>query len=108
MDHGRYDFVPVPAGQFLGKYDIPLGVSKVSAPQATIPTIAGCTNLLWPYSLFMSYLRLCGESLKVAKSRPEPDNDTPCTWEAELILTTRDFFSGVEALKSAGRSSFVR
>ena len=70
--------------------------------------VAECTNLLWPYSLYVSYLRLCGESLNVAKSRPEPDSDRLWMWEAELVLTTRDLFSGVEAVKSAGRSSCVK
>ena len=56
----------------------------------------------------MLNLRLRGESLKVAKSRPEPVNDKADMPPAELILTTRDLFSGVEALKSAGRSNFVK
>jgi len=51
---------------------------------------------------------LCGEPLKVAKSRPEPKNDIAYMLAAELVLTTRDLFPGVEALKSAGRSNFVK
>jgi hypothetical protein len=70
--------------------------------------MAGRTNLLWLYSAPGLYLCLCGESLKVAKSRPDPENDTPDTLVAELVLTTRDLFSGVEALRSAGRSSLVK
>lgn len=66
------------------------------------------TNLLWPYNLNVPYLCLCGESLKVAKSRPEPKNDKLPMLPAELVLTTRDLFSGVEALKSAGRSNIVK
>ena len=70
--------------------------------------IAGRTNLLWVYSSPVRCLRLRGESLKVAKSRPEPENDIPFMLPTELVLTTRDLFSGVEALKSAGRRSFVK
>jgi len=66
------------------------------------------TNLLWPYKLTVPYLCLHGESLKVAKSRPEPKSDKLLMLPAELVLTTRDLFSGVEALKSAGRSSVVK
>ena len=62
------------------------------------------TNLLWPYRTLALYLRLRGESLKVEKSRPEPKYDMLDMPLAELVLTTRDLFSGVEALKSAGRS----
>ena len=108
MDRDRYDFVTVPPGQFLSEYNVPLGVQKVLALKPTMLVGAGHTNLLWPYSWVGLYLCLCGESLKVAKSRPEPDNDTPCMWEAELMLITRDLFSGAEAFKSAGRSSCVK
>ena len=70
--------------------------------------VAERTNLLWPYNAFLVHLRLRGESLKVAKSRPEPKIDTPNMLPAEETLTTRDLFSGVEALRSAGRSNFVK
>ena len=66
------------------------------------------TSLLWPYNWDTLYSRLRGESLKLAKSRPEPKIDRPCELEAELVLTTRDLFPGVEALRSAGKRSFVK
>jgi len=108
MDCGGNDFIAMPPGQFLGKYDIPLVGRKVSVRQIkqTI-AVVGRTNLLWPYRP-LSCLRLCVESLKVAKSMPGPKNDTADMLAAELTLTTRDLFLGVEALKSAGRSSFVK
>ena len=73
-----------------------------------MPVIAAHTNLLWLYREPARHLRLGGESLKVAKSRPEPENDMPAMPPAELVLTTRDLFSGVEALRSAGRRSVVK
>jgi len=73
-----------------------------------MPAMTTHTSLLWPYSLPILYLCLCGESLKVAKSRPEPKSDKLLMLVTELVLTTRDLFSGVEALKSAGRSSVVK
>ena len=66
------------------------------------------TNLLWPYRLIVLYVRLRGESLKVEKSRPEPKYDWLDMPLAEVMLTTRDLFSGVEALESAGRSNVVK
>jgi len=46
--------------------------------------------------------------LNVAKSRPEPKYDTPKMLAEELVLTTLDLFPGLEALKSAGSSNFVK
>ena len=42
--------------------------------------VRGCRTYQFtlPYIRVVLYLRLRGESLKVAKARPEPDNDTPC------------------------------
>ena len=73
-----------------------------------MPVITAHTSLLWPYRSVVLYLRLYGESLKVAKSRPEPKNETPLILPAEVVFTTRDLSSGVEALKSAGRSNVVK
>ena len=109
MDRGRYDFVAIAPGQFLGEHHVPLvsGKSSVLSMNSML-VITGRTNLLWLYNAFLVHLRLRGESLKVAKSRPEPKIDTPNMLPAEERLTTRDLFSGVEALKSAGRSSLVK
>ena len=109
MSRNRYNFITMPPGQLLSKYDIPLAGWKVLASSIKrVFVIVGHTNLLWLYSSLVLYLRLRGEFLKVAKSRPEPEHDMPIMLPAELVLTTRDLFSGVEALKSAGRSRFVK
>ena len=109
VNRGRHNFITMQPGQFLGEYNVPLVGGKVSGLKIKSPlAVTERTNLLWPYSWPKPCFRLCGESLKVAKSRPEPKNDTPCVLAAELVLTTRDLFSGVEALKSAGKSSFVK
>ena len=109
MDRDRCDFVPIAPGKFLGEHHVPLVGRKVSILSIdSILAVAERTNLLWLYNAFLVHLRLRGESLKVEKSRPEPKIDTPNMLPAEERLTTRDLFSGVEALKSAGRSSFVK
>jgi len=109
MNSRRYYFITMPPGQLLGEYHIPLVDSKplVLSINSTFLTAAR-TNLLWPYRPIALYLRLRGESLKDAKSRPEPKYDWLGMLLPELVLTTRDLFSGVEALKSAGRSNFVK
>ena len=66
------------------------------------------TNLLWLYRACVLYLRLTEESLKVAKLRPEPKYDMPFMPPEEPVFTIRDFVPGTEALRSAGRSSFVK
>ena len=109
MNRSGYDFITMSAGQFLGEHHIPLVGRKVSVVSiGSMFTVATRTNLLWPYSSIVPYLRLRGESLKVAKSRPEPVGDKAAMLPAELVFTTRDLFSGVEALKSAGRSNVVK
>ena len=70
--------------------------------------IAEHTNLLWLYNAFLVYLRLRGETLRGTKLRSEPKIDTPNMLPAEERLTTRDLFSGVEILNSAGGSSLVK
>ena len=109
MDRSAHDLIAMASGKFLGEHHIPLvGLKVLVSSIGPVLVIATRTNLLWPYILRRVYLSLCGDSLKVAKSRPEPESDTPPIPPAELRLTTRDLFSGVEALKRAGRSSFVK
>ena len=107
MNRSRYDFITMSPGQFLGEHHIPLVGQRPLALSISFD-VATRTNLLWPYSSIVLYLRLRGESLKVAKSRPEPVGDKAAMLPAELVFTTRDLFSGVEALKSAGRSNVVK
>ena len=47
MDRGRYDFITVPPGQFLGEYDVPLEDRKALILKIrSMLVIVGLTNLL--------------------------------------------------------------
>jgi hypothetical protein len=109
MNNVSHDLIAVAPGQFLGEYNISLMDRDALVSSADpLLVIAERTSLLWSYSALGGYLRLTGESLKDAKSRPEPEIDAPCRLPAELTLTTRDLSPGEDVLNSAGRSSFVK